>query len=410
MPHRKQQGVVAKDKLKAKIEQRVPAVGDEEQHTPTELATPRFRRANDLQDHEMVEVSDECLALAVPEKNTDQIEHNVPGASPKKKARPPQPIVDLEREQHATVTNSTSAPATLPSDMSVSEKLDAIYSSLMARVNTLESRDLQVEQRLSVVGGMDMRLKKLETQVSALIDGLPTVRPEAHKQATPPPPQTEDAWMRYKQKGQARARSTSPVVKETSRMHWGTGAPGMTRASSQSHGKTGERSLSANLPSTRQRVPDPKKIFISGFAKLSHMEVQLLVARSCNFGARVSQVNLRTRGLYNSTASLLFDSEEEASTYLKYFRAAKPCLNGKPLFASRDTSDENLRANWILRVGRRELIQSGVAQDSVRLHVPSKSLYVNRNTVLWVRRQQVFFAGEGEKIAETVRDSWESGG
>eukprot|EP00971_Amphidinium_carterae_P256362 5090308-Amphidinium_carterae.1 len=65
----------------------------------------------------------------------------------------------------------------------------------MARVNTLERRDLQVEQQLSVVGGMDMRLKKLETQLSALIDGLPSVRPEVQTEVTPPPPQTEDAWM-----------------------------------------------------------------------------------------------------------------------------------------------------------------------------------------------------------------------
>eukprot|EP00971_Amphidinium_carterae_P319087 6342380-Amphidinium_carterae.5 len=109
----------------------------------------------------------------------------------------------------------------------------------MARVNTLERRDLQVEQQSSVVGGMDVRLKKLETQVSALIDGLPSVCPEVQKEATPSPPQTEDAWMRYKKKGEARVRSSSPVAKATARMHWGIRAFGVTRATSQPHGQAG---------------------------------------------------------------------------------------------------------------------------------------------------------------------------
>eukprot|EP00971_Amphidinium_carterae_P186552 3703393-Amphidinium_carterae.1 len=105
--------------------------------------------------------------------------------------------------------------------------------------------------------------------------------------------------------------------------------------------------------------------------------------RCCNFGATTSQVSMRTRGLYNSTSSLLFDSEDEATTYLKFS---------------------------MLRSLVREFIQHGVPPDSIRLHVPSKSVYLDQKSVLWVRRQRVCFAGVGEQISETVRDSWEFGG
>eukprot|EP00971_Amphidinium_carterae_P330144 6463007-Amphidinium_carterae.2 len=405
---RKDQGTVSKDKLKTKLEPRstVAPGDDDEPHSPTEVATPCSRRYPDSQDHDMVDPniasgSGGASTLAVPDACTDTIHYNVPGASPKKKARPLNAVVDLE------VEHSTSAM--LPAHLSVSEKLDVIFSSMMTRVATLERRDMQVEQQLSVVGGMDMRLKKLESQMEALIDGLPSVRPtaEPRKANNDTKDDEEDPWMRAKKTDERGARSVSPA-RTPNRVTWGTGAPGMSRPASPPV-KPAERTSSAP-PSTRQRVPDPKKIFVSGFNKLTHQEVQVLLIQCCNLGIRMQDVTMRTRGLYNSNVGLQFESEEAANKYLKHFRAAKPHANGRPLFASKDTSDENLRASWILRFGRRELIQQGVAATSLRLHIPSKTLYIDRDAVLWVRRQQVYFSGVGTRITDVIRPAWESGG
>eukprot|EP00971_Amphidinium_carterae_P179253 3555628-Amphidinium_carterae.2 len=77
-------------------------------------------------------------------------------------------VVDLEGENTLSPSFST--------NLSVSEKLDVICTSLMARVTTLERRDLQVEQQFSKVGGLEMRMQNLEEGIGALIDGLPRVR------------------------------------------------------------------------------------------------------------------------------------------------------------------------------------------------------------------------------------------
>eukprot|EP00971_Amphidinium_carterae_P112972 2237379-Amphidinium_carterae.1 len=73
-------------------------------------------------------------------------------------------------------------------------------------------------------------------------------------------------------------------------------------------------------------------------------------------------VTLRTCELHNSSASSLFRNEESAK------RAAKPTVDGRPLYGSKDASDENLHASWILRLSRRELVQSGLCARSLKVH------------------------------------------
>eukprot|EP00971_Amphidinium_carterae_P163689 3245416-Amphidinium_carterae.1 len=84
-PRRKDQGVVAKDKLKAKTEPCLLAT--EDVHTPTEVATSRASQMKDAMDQDVVaqvgaSSSDKDFALAEPAANTDTtIACNVPSAS-----------------------------------------------------------------------------------------------------------------------------------------------------------------------------------------------------------------------------------------------------------------------------------------------------------------------------------------
>eukprot|EP00971_Amphidinium_carterae_P316984 6301604-Amphidinium_carterae.1 len=209
---RKDQGGVAKDKLKAKTEPRSLATDDI--HTPTEIATPKESQPNDAMELDVVSQvgasgatgTGRDNALAVQASTDTTIEYNVPGASPKKKSRPINAVVDLENDANA---------ARLPSHMTVSDKLDMIYSSLMARVTTLERRDMQIEQQLSVTGGLDMRLKKIKDQVAALIDGFPSVRQPEPAPAVPAQSAAadDDPWMKSRNnepvRDKARAASSN---------------------------------------------------------------------------------------------------------------------------------------------------------------------------------------------------------
>eukprot|EP00971_Amphidinium_carterae_P113028 2238786-Amphidinium_carterae.1 len=61
------------------------------------------------------------------------------------------------------------------------------------------------------------------------------------------------------------------------------------------HEKPAERTLSTPPPMNRQRVPDTRKVFVSGFKQMTHQDAQLLLTRCCNFGVTMQEVTLRTR-------------------------------------------------------------------------------------------------------------------
>eukprot|EP00971_Amphidinium_carterae_P163691 3245416-Amphidinium_carterae.3 len=92
------------------------------------------------------------------------------------------------------------------------------------------------------------------------------------------------------------------------------------------------------------------------------------------------------------------------------FRAAKPTVDGRPLYALKDTSHKHRRASRILRFSRREMVQSGLSAQSLQVRVLSKTLYNDCKAVIWVKRNQLHFAGIDNRHMEVIQSAWESGG